>query len=58
MCGKVEIKRNGEWIWISDRRGRRQLAFGIAIAPSSSASNYTNPAMKFWNGLRIETMSG
>ena len=22
--GKVETKRNGEWIWISDRRGRRR----------------------------------
>jgi len=23
--GKVETKRNGEWIWISDRRGRRRI---------------------------------
>ena len=56
--GKVETKRNGELIRISDRRGRRQFAFRIPSAPSSSASNYTNPAMRFWNGLRIETMPG
>ena len=53
--GKVKISFNGEWIRISDRRGRRKFAFRIPSAPSSSASNYANPAMRFWNGLRIET---